>query len=492
MPIAQYDLRPYQERGVALAVASVAPASRLMLGAATGTGKSFIALSIQDAVPGAVILTISNEIIRGFKDKNPDCEVYTYVKYRNMLMNGHDLPPLIICDEAHTVTEVTSVTMGDILAIAPEVSAVALTATVFRGTPAGTDQLRETWGTPEILISIKDAVRQGFWQMPELKVVGLLDDDELKVVNGQFQISSIQDGTLSRMESLIECIRREKCGPTVVSLPNTECVRMVEMVMGDEVCSIIQDTKTADRTKAYESCRTGEKVLLQIKAITTGVDLPWLQTLIDAHPTLSPVMFLQHFGRLTRPFPCAKKYVCTNRSLERHAYLLDGMAPMSIIAESQEAFGGFSERSTTKTVGLEAAGKFKIIPVPLDNGVTAGMYALQTLTEDRKQKEFVILCLPNHAKPIVFSRLNGKAKFVNGMPQRSWGRWRTENRLPDDFCGYKTKASGGELSDKQKAWWERSAAHRGLDPSVANDITRREFGILPVLMDCKLSLKALL
>ena len=111
------DLRDYQQLAVSKALESLGPSSRLMIGAPTGTGKSLIAIELQRQVPGSVILTPSKEIIRGFKAKNPDCEVYTMVKYRNMLMKGCPLPSLFIIDEGHQSTETTSLTTGDLFAL---------------------------------------------------------------------------------------------------------------------------------------------------------------------------------------------------------------------------------------------------------------------------------------------------------------------------------------------------------------------------------------
>lgn len=214
--------------------------------------------------------------------------------------------------------------------------------------------------------------------------------------------------------------------------------------------------------------------------------------MIDARPTMSPVLWMQTFGRLTRPFDCAKRYVACNRNLERFAYLLDGLVPMSKIGEAQEAFGGISERSATASIGLEAVGRFKAIPVPIDGGVTAAMYVLQTLSDDRKLHEYILLCLPNRAKPVVFQRKNGAAKWVDGVAERTWGKWVMKANIPEDFIGYKTNPQRGELSDKQKAWWSREAKRRGLDPSAAGDLERRQFCILPALFDTKTSLRSLI
>lgn len=490
-----HPLRDYQERAVEIGYSSLAPGSRCLIASPTGSGKSYMQLALRDKVPGSVIVSPSPEILRGYEEKAGSSEgLYTYVKLRNLLIDGMNPPSLIICDESHMATDTTSLTVGDIVAVCPEVPLVGFTASPFRGTPKGTQALREFWGDPHVVLNVAEAVKRGFWQMPELSIVPLLDDDQLVISNGEFSIQSVNDGTQSRLESLIKTIRDHRNGPTVVNLPSTECVRALQMIMGDEVAAIVQDTPDKERQEAYERCRTNQSVLLQIRAISVGVDLPWLQTMIDARPTLSPVLFLQTFGRLTRPFDAVKRYVCCNRNLERFAYLLDGLCPLSVVGESQAAFGGMSVRAASKTLGLEAVGRFKPIPVPLANGVNAAMYALQTLTNERKLKEYILLCLPNFQRPIIFSRLSGQAKWneETAVPERAWGKWGIEKELPDDFCGYKTSPQKGNLSDKQIAWWEKAAAHRGLDPTAAPDLERRQFCILPALMNAGLSLKPLL
>lgn len=491
-------LRPYQQRGVEAALA-LQPGQKLLASAPTGTGKGVIQQAVKTAFPSSVILSPSLEILRSYADrwgipvsKCEDNGLYTPTAYRNRLMAGLEPPEMIIYDEAHHINEITSTVTADIMAIAPLARHFGMTATPYRGTPRGTQQLIEMWGPPLILLNIAQAVADQYWQMPQLHIEPLLDDDQLVIVNGEFQIQSVNDGTANRIDSLVACIRKWRNGPTMVCLPSTVMVDICEAKMTGEVVRITQDTSEADRKAAYDACQAGTHVLLQIKAVSEGVDLPWLQTVVDARPLLSPVAWLQTFGRLTRPFPAVKHYVCTNRNLERHAYLLDGMAPMSKIAEAQAAFGGMSERAAGKTIGLEACARFKPIPVPLHGGCNAATYMLQTVGEDRRLREYLILCLPNHPEPVTFSRTNGAAQWVEGMPQREWGKWKIERRLPEDLVGYRSSPQTGSLSDKQKEFWQKYAEGRGLDKAAAGELKRRQFPLLPALLDTRLTLRGLL
>jgi hypothetical protein len=84
-------------------------------------------------------------------------------------------------------------------------------------------------------------------------------------------------------------------------------------------------------------------VLISVRVLGEGVDLPWLRRIVDARPTTSPVLFLQHLGRITRPGPGTPEYICTNRNVERHAYLLAGLLDNLSLAAA-EAFKGPSKR----------------------------------------------------------------------------------------------------------------------------------------------------
>jgi hypothetical protein len=205
-------------------------------------------------------------------------------------------------------------------------------------------------------------------------------------------------------------------------------------------------------------------VLVTVRVLGEGVDLPWLRRLVDARPTLSPVMWLQQLGRITRPKececvpgsrPCAATtgggsgsgsgagsgsgtgagtgsgsgsgsgagagagagaggscgcgatpiYIATNRNYERHAYLLGGVVPRASVAAAQKAFERPSTRTAARALGLERLRRFKAIPLPLVGGVTGHMYSL-FIPGARETRELCALVDPQDAVPLLAERVN--------------------------------------------------------------------------------------
>jgi len=243
-------------------------------------------------------------------------------------------------------------------------------------------------------------------------------------------------------------------------------------------------TKARDRATAYRQCQAGEVVLITIKVINEGVDFPWLVRLIDARPTLSPVSWLQTIGRIMRP-GAPKHYICTNRNLERHAYLMQGAVPRTAIAAAQEEWEKPSKRAGLRQIGLEALRRFKAIALPLHGGATGSMYCVHAIDEQGLKTEYVTLLDPTHDRPFVARR--SVAALEEGEERRSkkhYGRWAL-CEIPLDFTGFSTSSATGKLSEKQRTWWERDAKRVGLSELAAEEITRRQFQALPVLVDCK-------
>jgi hypothetical protein len=455
------------------------------------------------------ILSPSLEVLRGYASHlgiEPKHKILfehrltTPTRFRNRLFDGSIEPPdVIIHDEAHHVTD-NNIVSEDILACCPLSAHIGFTATCYRASAKATAQLRRLWGAPKIVLSMQQAVENCWMDMPTIRTVPLLNDDILEVTNGRFVIKSVNSECSTRAEALVELIdetRMRRPGGIMVALPSTEMVHYIADLcaraqIGWQV--ILQDTSDAARELAYRRCENYGDVLLQINVVSEGVDLPWMRTLIDAKPTLSPVMWMQQFGRITRPHEIPAEYICTNRNLERHAYLAEGLVPSVKIAESQEAFGGESERLGARFLGLETVGRLKPIPVPLDNGLTAAMYNVNSSSEIQ-QTEWLILCLPHIPDPIVFNRVNSAVEWIDGqdgpMPSRKWGKWK-HVAMPSDLVGYRSSNSRNRISDKQRAWWKKSAKGKGLNPDRHEKLTGRQFALLPALYDTRLTLKGLL
>jgi hypothetical protein len=216
---------------------------------------------------------------------------------------------------------------------------------------------------------------------PRCEIVPLVDDETITVRNGEFVAEAITDATRSRLADgaalILEGWYNAPRRPTMVSLPNTETLRLFADAMAARVspvaapvASVTAETGRAERRAAFAACVASEAILLQINVVSEGVDLP-IRRLYDFAPCLSPVKWLQQLGRITRPVrpgEDAPEYFCTNRNLLRHAYLLEGCLPAEVLAAGVKAFGGVGKYAALRAVGLEALGRLKAIELPLRTG----------------------------------------------------------------------------------------------------------------------------
>lgn len=514
------QLRPYQADCVSFAHERAIghPGGRTLFVSPTGTGKGTIELALLKQLRAdghdAIILTPSIEILRGFlercgasEDELDSCEdklaalgesigVHTPVRYRNQVLKGErQTADIFIVDEAHHQTEQGEIS-GLLFTLAPEGTWIGFTATGYRGTPKGTRELREAWGEPYIVLTVPEAIEQGCAMMPEMQVVPLVDDDKIVVRNGQFVVSATDKVVGDRIEQIIMLAVRETLGgdggyprPTVVVMPSTDSARglvaQAELMQTPVRFHFIgQHVPVKERKALYEECRNKQAVLVVINVLGEGVDLPWLRSMIDASPTLSPVVWMQRIGRIMRPNEITPRYLCVCRNLERHAYLMQGAIPAMYIAQAQQAFEKPSNRSIMRVFGLEALKKFKQIDVPCANGVRSSMWVLYSI-EGGQQFEYVAIVHPTKPETIVARRTN----MIGADGTRIYAKWeRCEVPQSDDFAGFSTVPFKNKCSDPQKRWWSRSARKYGLDPDAVDKLTARQFFALPVLSQLKESL----
>ena len=533
-------LRDYQQLcvGDALAffdeVARADEEGRVMAGverrrayaAPTGTGKTLTATAILLALRAggadAWVVTPSLEIARGFLraqgvadvdmptgdealfDLAEQHHVSTPTRMRNRVADGRkEVPDVWIVDELHHAIEGNEVS-GCNFNMGPASVWLGFTATPYRGTPAGTAALREAWGEPYLLLTFPEAVAQGACVVPTVEVVPLLDDDLVQVRGGEFVDKSASKEVVSRVEALASLIAKwwghgapgpyPGCCPitapqhmdlpTLVAVPSTECVgALVEALdrLGVDAIGVTQSTTGEARLRAFEECRQRRAVIVQIKVVSEGVDLPWLGRLVDARPMVSPVAWLQQLGRLTRPGHGVKHYVCTNRNLERHAYLLQGAIPRSAVGQAQAAFGSPSKRGPGRIVGLEALGRLKPIELPLANGVKSTCFSIMKL-EGTNRRCYTIAHDPCTDEPIVATRVD----VVTPGEEPAWGKWE-RCAMPTDFEGFGTSHRRGPATDKQLVQWKRHAKRLGLDPDAEN-LQSRQIDLLFTLLQLGASL----
>lgn len=463
---------------------SAAPATKQLYAAPTGVGKSVVERLVQERLgTDCWIVSPREEILTGIMDKaqlsgDPmDHSMATPIVLRNRLLAGvlrH--PKYLVIDESHHHNAETYQQLDLLTGLAP---AVGYTATPYRGTPRGTQEFLERWGKPLWLITYAEAQNEGFISMPEFKMLPLVDDDVVDVRGGEFDVTSINAATVDRLGDMAEQCRvwytNKWDRATVFAMPSTSaCVRMQQELgkRGIPAAIVNAETPRSDRYAIFEAVEAGITALLHINVVSEGVDLK-LRRLIDMAPTLSPVKWLQHLGRITRPTDVPPQYICTNRNILRHAYILDGVLPPSAIFNAQTAFPQSERTGVSRVLGLEAIGRFKPVGIKLLSGLTAHIYAI-SIPVGPMVVEFCVLVHPGR-EAVWATKVNG----VKEDGTRAWGSWR-KCEPPTDVTGFGSIAPKA-LSEKQMAWWKRSASRYGLDPE--QEVTRKNFQVLPVLSD---------
>lgn len=482
------NLYPWQEAAVAHAEEWLCDASRgakRLYSAPTGTGKSYVQCELKRRT-GATLVAPTPDILRGFAQKL-GCDgsrdamerggFYTPLRLRNVLLKG-DVPPprLLIIDESHHVNAETY-ELIDALADAPPM--VGFSATCFRGSMNETAKLRATWGEPVPIITMTEAVAAGLMSFPRCDIIPIMDDDQIAVRNGEFVVEEAEKQVAEALPRLVDICGAYYAGahydrPTMIAAPTVRAAVAIGEALGAAYlpsCVVTGETGAKGRDLAFRRCVEGDRILVQVRVVGEGVDLP-LRRLIDCAPTLSPVKFLQLFGRITRPGG-ESEYVGTNRNLLRFAYLLEGLLPPSVFTDGVAAFGE-SSRGLVRTLGFEGLGKFAVTEVPLYNGTKAQLVCIDSVT-DGVVTQYAAVASPLHPD-VVYAKRENLRKADGSV----YGRWARIGSIPDIGKGFSSTYKG-DLSEKQKAWWSRSARWYGLDGDA--DVNTRQFAALPVLKD---------
>lgn len=474
----------------------------------TGTGKSIMELMFLSAVEGSLMITPRIEIIAGMLEdlghnaedwsaekvvaKGMEYGIYTPIRLRNILAKGvlPYFPTCLLIDECHHDLANTYQDIDMYLNGCPK---VGLSATMYRGTPDQTKIFHERWGNViNQVLSLRDAVEQGYCSFPTAELWPLVDDDLVDISNGDFKVKTVEgllnnqfDSIKNQIYRMFDRTSRLYDRPTMLTVPGANTAIAVTRILNDAglpAMCITQDTSRDRRSKAFQSCQASLSILVQINVVSEGVNLKKLRRIIDLSPTMSPVKWVQQIGRITRPVEPGElppEYICACRNLERHGYLMEGLFPPSKIKEAQEAFEDdkgrpiYSKRSGIRVTGLEGLGKFTTTPVHMLDGCTSFMYNL-VHTEGYKRTEYIALVHPSHPEVIY-----GVKESAQENGEMKWGRWKLVEKLPElKNC---RSAKVNPLTPKQENRWRESAEHFGLNPH--KEINTREFQVLPFLMN---------
>ncbi len=500
--VAMAELRDYQSEALARVVAyarNPCPRRRFLVASPTGTGKSYVMLAAQDALPGAWIVTTGVSIVWGMLRKlgeSPSSEsdlwrradsrrITTPVRFRNRLLAGSIDPasiPCLLLDEAHHDNAETHQQLHALC----DLPAIGFTGTPFRGTPQGTFEFRSRWGEPYWMLTIKQAIERGIWTVPECQTWPLVDDDEVEVSGGQLVANQIEAKTKDKLEHLADLLaaRGVLIRPgLVITMPGAATAHAMVRCLAERrvVANVITDeTPWKDRERAFRMLAACP--IIQVRTIGEGTDLEGINVMVDAAPTLSPVLWLQRFGRLTGR-SSSPLYICTNRNYQRHCYLLEGACPEIYLRDSVKVFGGLSERAGYRAFGLQTLGRLKAVKVNTTRGLQVHCYAVGAV-EGNTAVDYFVIVHPSIPKPLWFAKRSGIDRSTQ-PPTRIWGEWEHLPDPPTELKGYKS-ARPNPLTKGQEDWWYgrekfqgRGADKYGIDPTQKVDA--RIFQVLPVL-----------
>ena len=484
----------------------------------TGTGKSYVGLTLLAqlnlATPDSCyLITPKIEIIIGMLEKIGEnvegitlsniesymqkYKIYTPVRFKNRLLAGlidSESIRTVIIDEAHH-DEADGYEI--IRACLPDtVRYIGLSATFYRGNPKETAKFRTRWGKIDYSITEVDAYERGFLSLPDCHTWPVVDDDLVEIgSNGEFVISRVTAETKDKLEYVFnECI---KVGifvdglptrPTVFGIHSSEIIpyfKHAASASGLVVSFITEATSISERQRLFRECLALKTTLVHINTISEGVDLgndvAKLRVYIDLASCNSPLLFMQRFGRIRRPLLPSETqpplYICCNRNLERHGYLLDGLLPASVVREAQSSFPRPSERSKTRVFGIETLGKLKPTNVRLVSGLTVQTFAISCM-DGSKKREYLVLLHPCRANPVWFSKVVERDKDGNLL--YSMSKWVIADEIPKELKGFKSNPPS-TLTEGQQRFWNSKAEKVGLD--VSQPIDGKKFQLMPALLN---------
>jgi hypothetical protein len=399
-------------------------------------------------------------------------------------------------------------------ALCGECPTLLWTATWYRGTPEETRKLKADWGDPYIALTLKWAVEESVVSRPDFTVWPLLNDETMDVVGGEFVVKEVEGRTEEIIPDVVQRVKTLYCckagggnyepsRPTTVVCPGVASARSVTSALraaGVPAVAVTGDMVDYEgdlnmrRQEAFRRVTNREAVLVQVRVVGEGVDLP-LRVMIDLSPTMSPLLWMQRAGRITRPIgpgEAPPQYITTNHNLTRHAYLWNGVMPVAQVVAAQQAWGPDykpSRRTLARAIGLEGFGKFVVSRVPLADGSAVSLYTLQT--KDGLHQYAVMLHMAQ-PEPWFFERTNTAtdetATFTTPdghevtYRKKDYGPWKRIDSIPST-AGYLT-TKPGTMTPKMADWWAKSAGGRGLDPNYVPNA--REFQALPILLNTRM------
>jgi len=350
-----FQLRPYQQRVIAEVYRQIrAGKKRILIFAPTGAGKTIISSQIVAHAAGRnrkILFVVHRDILvkqtyEKFKHFEIDCgfikagyeenkEAVAQIASVQTLASRdwwHQLgSSVILLDEAH-LTAWATVTKKMIGEIFPDGIYIGLTATPWR--------LKKDEGMADIFEAIVSApmpfelIESGFLVKPSYYGVSIASLKKVKIKNGDYdegQLSLIFDRPEQIEQIVAEWKRLGSDRRTIVFAVNVEHSKNIFSCFekaGIAAAHVDGSTSIKQREKIYRQLATGEILILSsCMTLTEGFDVPAVNGIILARPTLSKALYFQMVGRGLRLSLPTDKHDCLvldfAGNVERHGFIED-------------------------------------------------------------------------------------------------------------------------------------------------------------------------
>lgn len=335
-----FELRPYQVQVVHdLREAMAAGAKRVILHAATGSGKTECAAEI---IRGAMakhkrVAFLANRIhlvsqtARRLSQSGIDCGVIqgqnTYEPWRKILVcsiqtiakRGMPECDLLIIDEVHAAAGTKA--YRDVMK--GGMPTIGLTATPYSvGLGKHYPELGGALFEKVVkAVSIMDLIRDKWLVTAEVWAPGEPDLSTVKTVAGEYEAKSLGEAVDKPQlvgDIVTHWLKLADGASTVVFATNiAHSKHICEQFQSIGVKAEHLDcyTKDEDRVSILERVASGEtRVICNVGVLAEGWDFPACKVLILARPTKSLIRYLQMAGRVLRPFPGKDKALILDHS----------------------------------------------------------------------------------------------------------------------------------------------------------------------------------
>ena len=337
-----YAIRPYQSAAVqALFDYFAAHSGNPILSLPTAAGKSIIQAAFIKAVldlwPGERFLLVSHvkEILQQDADKiaalMPNVTVGVYSAGLGKKETGYQVTiagiqsvykkayemgaiSIVIVDECHLVGKIKDTMYGQFLAeladICPSVKVIGLSATPYRLDSGPLIKGRDRVFTDiAYQVTIKELIEQGYLApLVTAPTTSRANVSAVKKRGGEYVTGDLErvmnqgnitEAALTEVDAL--CTDRKSWLVFCVGVDHARDVAQAIRLRGHSCEVVVGDTPTDVRADRLERFRAGEiRALVSVGVLTTGFDAPCADALICLRPTLSPGLWVQMVGRVTR------------------------------------------------------------------------------------------------------------------------------------------------------------------------------------------------